>query len=134
MSDLALLELSEQFEKKRLRLDRIFFLGAHAIDESLPIDFVYAFDENPSGISKALSISTAKLTKAVKEGSLRRLLRQEGKLMWLIECSTPVQMNDASGFMSYSWAHYVSNWIYAETIESCMNQAMQWQADVRSNK
>lgn len=127
------MKILQQMEKQRLRIERIFCLGAQAIDETIPESLQQAIDEDLSGIAHVLSIPAKKLSQAVRDGTLLALLRDENKLNWLVECATPVQTKHASGTSSsYSWGYTHAKWFYADSLEQCVEQAFMWQSQKRA--
>ncbi len=60
-------------------------------------------------------------------------LLHNAKLGFLVQVSTPVMRAAGSGF-SYSWGSYYLHWLYADTMESLIEQAEDWAEQRRQSE
>lgn len=53
------------------------------------------------------------------------------KLGFCVEFSTPVMKRTSATSQTYSWGHFYSKWIYAETFEDALKKGFEWVAEKR---
>ncbi len=132
------LSLFEAFEESSLRTESLIHIATilSAGPDCLPGSFTEFLDELDDHTVKSISPTLPFI------GEIERVLTSDSheeaaafffelalsheKLGYLAKIATPIRNHSSNGVTSLSWGHYMTTWVYAETLEELASEAGRW--------
>lgn len=134
--------VAERFDDAIARIEKMTLL-ASACDYTSPSEILVEFIENEDW--EILTECFGDIPEAIKEDwesayneSLFEWLFENHKLGFLLQFATPSMSNVTKRGEhycgSYSWGHYLTKWLYADSLEDVMEKGFSWVESVRERE
>lgn len=124
------LQLNFTLEESTVRIEKcIPLFGAFSCDEpsaELEEFFDEASDADFDRLFHGLDVDNM-------DTFLQSLILSE-RLGFLVQIATPVMRPFGGTSFQYSWGHYYTRWIYADSIQHLVDQAVAWAAERRESE
>lgn len=131
--------IGEQLSSALLRIDKVIFIGG-AISQELLGDDLDSFldEEDEETIVKCLGEIPDYVDIDARSYELAECvfdwLNSAGKKGYLVKFATPVMTPHRGGSRSYSWGHYNTEWVYAESVDASIQTGLEWAESRRKSE
>jgi hypothetical protein len=119
-------DVADEFSNVSGRLGALFWLAAVVANEYPPDPLEDFAEEGPEFWEKVFELTDLEGYDR-RDGFIEMLLDRE-LFGFLARVETPVitYAGDSGNCLGYSWGHYRTEWLYAETIEELKDKALEW--------
>lgn len=125
-------DILEVFFDESIRPEVIIHIGTQITDDSTASYVKEELELDYEGVFNALAIPSPTLDDVRNSNDIEGLscyFRQARRLGFLVKFATPVPSNLSEYSYSFSWGHYATKWLYAETYEGVCAKAIEWQRE-----
>jgi hypothetical protein len=124
-------ELSDKFNDEAARIDNILFIAGMLGDGFSMQDALREFleDEDVEVLESCFGPLPDHVKASIEDVDALTIadwLIETGKLGFLVNIATPAMEPTGEGSSSFSWAFYVSQWVYGDTIEAALEAGFAW--------
>lgn len=121
------LHINSEFSDLTLRIEKIFYLAAAHIDESLPSDLDDVMSDEPfDDVSSLFGLPAGLFSDDYSAEDVSQALIDFRKFGFLIQAATPVREHFTEDSWSSSWGYFYTKWLYAETLDEALELAKVW--------
>jgi hypothetical protein len=122
-----------------LRMDKVIVLAGALTDPECPCNELREFieDEDEETLRQLFPKAPNDLfEESCSETSWQfcEWLSDSGTLGFLVQFATPVMRRTSKTSRSFSWGHYYTEWVYAETLEVAAEKGLAWAAKKRAEE
>jgi hypothetical protein len=131
-------EFAQQLEDATARIEALLHIGGMLTDgDSIPDPLRELLeDSDDEDLAKLFPGIPGWITESLADGDFSDFagwVHREGRLGFLVQFATPVMRGNES-CRTYSWGHYGTRWIYAETLEKAVTLGLKWVTERRAKE
>jgi hypothetical protein len=131
--------ISGPLEEATARIETILHIGAMTTDgDCLPTALEDMLqDQDTDDLKRLFPGMPARVMETFDEGEPSEFVEwvyRHKRLGFLVLFATPVMKHISEGHCSYSWGHYGTRWVYADTLDDALQQGLAWVAERRAKE
>jgi hypothetical protein len=131
--------LSGPLEEATARIEALLHIGAMSTDhDCLPTALVDMLeDQGSSDLERLFPGIPAWVVEAFDTGDFSEFVtwaHRHKRLGFLVLFATPLMKHISEGHIRYSWGHYATCWVYADTLDDALQQGLAWVAERRKKE
>lgn len=128
--------LQDKLEDATVRIEQIIHFGCMLTDYSMPESVKELFEDVTPIVDDLFPDLPAEGKQEIENGYFEiewfiDWINEKRRHGYGILFATPVMKPIGEGGRDYSWGHYSTKWIYADTLEEAVDKAVLWAAERR---
>ena len=128
-------KITEEFAEDQIRTETIIHLGTMCHDYAFPDVADDAFSMDIDEMWEAMGLAGPDDDEDASNDSIGSYLMDNKKLGFLVKVATPIpERFTKTGYSTNGWGYYMTQWLYAETLEEVFEKAKVWAAEYIESK